>query len=290
MGWSLLIGGIVATVAGVAGAFAQSQKNKEAKEQAQQQLDYIEEMYGLNKQRAEEEFLAAKEEAEKQRDQIYLQANLADEELNLSEKNLSSDFNAAIDNLYYAQEGDARSYNLQALEAGSSAGTAYANIAASGIRAGSSLSDAVELESAINEGQLQFAQDSKRNSINNSLTSVLNELAGQKFNIQQNRTLIDRQRLQAYDLVASYENGGHNYNLYQNQLESLKTTSDYNSAAVNYAIQQNTGVAGALKIGAAFLSSGNAGFQTGYSLADTAYKAGNYKNNYKSAGGSNGIG
>ena len=235
-------------------------------------------MYKLNKARAETEFAAAKEEAQRQASDMMADANLADKQVDLTENSLSSDFNAAIDNIYYAQEGDAYNWNLQALSNASSEGTAYANIAGSGIRAGSSLSNAVLLESAINEGQLQFAQDSKRKSINNSLVNVLNELAGHKADITSNRTMIDRQRSNAAYLENSFNAGGKNYNLYQNQLEQLKTTNDYNSAALQYTIDSFSGGNAALKVATAAMSQGAVGFQTGYNLGNTIKDS--YRKNY----------
>ena len=278
---SLIVAGAIALAAGVGGAIAQNQKNKDAKKQAEQQKEYNQKMYELNKERAETEFKAAKQEADRQHDEMLQQASLAEQQVNITEKTLSSDFNAAIDNLYFAQEGDAQSWNLQALQNASSEGTAYANIAASGVRAGSSLSDAVQLESAINEGQLQFSQDSKRNSINNSFVNVLNELAGHKANITSDRAAILRQRTNAAQLSASYLEGGTNYNLYQNQLKQLETTSNYNNTALNYTIEQYSGDNARLKVATAALSQGAAGFQTGYSLGQSIYQSAGYRNNYR---------
>lgn len=273
-----IIGAGIAIGAAIGAGIAQWKKNKEEKERAEQQKEYNEKMYKLNKARAETEFAAAKEEAQRQASEMMADANLADKQVDLTENSLSSDFNAAIDNIYYAQEGDAYNWNLQALSNASSEGTAYANIAGSGIRAGSSLSNAVLLESAINEGQLQFAQDSKRKSINNSLVNVLNELAGHKADITSNRTMIDRQRSNAAYLENSFNAGGKNYNLYQNQLEQLKTTNDYNSAALQYTIDSFSGDNAALKVATAAMSQGAVGFQTGYNLGNTIKDS--YRNNY----------
>ncbi len=256
----------IGLVAGIAGAASESSRKKK---EAEEYKKYVEEMYELNKAHADEEFAAAKETAERNAKEQELQANLTDKSLDITEKGLGNDFNAAIDQLYLGQEADAYSWNAQEMQTGSQEGAAYANLASSGVRAGSSLSDAVQMESATNAAQLQFSQDAKRRSDNNNLASVLNNLAGNRFNIQQNRIGADLARNNAAYLRNSFQEGGHNYNLYQNQLTALKTTTNYETTKANYTIQQNSGSNAFWNAAIGGLQGGVKGFQTGYNLFST---------------------
>ena len=272
--FSAIVAGI-GLVAGIAGAVSESErKKKEAKEYEK----YVEEMYELNKAHADEEFAAAKETAERNAKEQELQADLTDKSLDITEQGLANDFNATIDQMYLSQEADAYNWNAQAMQAGSSEGAAYANLASSGVRAGSSLSDAVQMDSAVNEAQLQFSQDAKRRSDDNSLASVLNSLASSRFGIQQTRIGADLARNNAAYLRNSFQEGGHNYNLYQNQLEQLKKTTDYDITKANYTIQQNSGANAFMNAAISGLQGGVKGFQTGYNLFSTY-------NNMKGFGG-----
>lgn len=274
---SLIAGIAIAIIGGIAAGVNSYVNDKRAKNQAEQDRDYIAEMYEINKERAEEEFEQAKEQAKRNADQADLQADLVDKSLDISEQSLSYDFNAAVDNLYLGQEADTYTWNDAAMQSGKSTGAAYASVAGSGVRAGSSLSDAVMLESAANENQLQFSQDAKRRSDNNNLASMLSNLAGNRFGIQQNRIGADITRSDAAYLRNSYLEGGHNYNLYQNQLESLKKNADYNITKANYQIEQHSGWNSFWNGVIAFHGGGASGFNTGYSIGDSFQKAGSYK-------------
>lgn len=260
----------IMTGIGIVVGIAKSAKEDErARKEAEEQKKYIEEMYKINKEKADEEYATAKENAERNAKQQELQADLTDKSLDLTEQGLATDFNAAIDQMYLSQEADAYNWNAQERQAGSQEGAAYANLASSGVRAGSSLSDAVEMESATNAAQLQFSQDAKRRSDNNNLASVLNSLASNRFGIQQNRIGADVARSDAAYLRNSFLEGGHNYNLYQNQLEALKVTTDYDITRANYQIEQHSGSNAFWNAAIGGLTGGIKGFQTGYNLYST---------------------
>lgn len=264
--WFTAVMAGIGLVAGIAGAVSESERKKK---EAEEYEKYVEEMYKINKEKADEEFAAAKENAERNAKEQELQAKLTDKSLDITEKGLGNDFNASIDQMYLGQEADAYSWNAQEMQLGSQEGAAYANLASSGVRAGSSLSDAVQMESATNAAQLQFSQDAKRRSDNNNLASVLNNLAGNRFNIQQNRIGADLARDNAAYLRNSFAEGGHNYNLYQNQLTALKTTTNYETTKANYTIQQNSGSNAFWNAAIGGLQGGVKGFQTGYNLFST---------------------
>ena len=274
-----LVAAIGALIGGVANGISTYQDMKKAKEDAEEQLTYINETYNLQKEKAETDYNEAKKQAEKNAKLANQQADLEDLSLDISERGISNDINTAIDNLYLSQATDAYSWNNASMQAASSEGTALANIAGSGIRAGSSLSDAVLLESATNEAQLQFSQDAKRRSDNNNLASVLNELAGNQVNIMGNRIGADVTRQNALDLVNSYADGGYNWNIYQNQLAQMEKTNTYNKSQLQKQIDANSWDSADfwLKMGTGILTGASSGYQTGANLYEAAYEEAPYK-------------
>lgn len=276
---TFIAGIIIAGIAGTAALIGSQLDDARERQRLERQKEFIEQNYKLNKKRAEEEFAAAKEQAERNAAQAEKQADLTDKSLDIAEQSLSQDFNAAIDNLYLNQEADALSWNMSAMQAGSSEGAAYSNIAGSGVRAGSSLSDAVLMESAVNENQLQFTQDTKRRSDATNLNSVLSNLAGNRFNIEQNRIGADIQRDDAAWLRNSYLEGGHNYNLYQNQLESMALNKSYQYNEAKYEQRMHEGFNSFMNGLVAFTSGGAKGFSTGYNFSQNIYQGMKYNAN-----------
>ena len=235
----LTIGIVTAAFGAFSGWMGHLFDSQTKRNEAEAQKQYIEQQYKLKKQEAELEYNEAQRQANRNAEKANLQADLTDQSLDIGEQSISNDINTAIDNLYLAGANDTFEWNLQAMAAGQSEGAAYAGLAGSGVRAGSSLSDAVLMESATNAGQLQFTQDARRRSNDNNLGSVLNQLAGNEFNIMQNRIGADQTRADALDLVNSYLEGGYNYNIYKNQLEQMKVTNNYNLDQLNKEIKRN---------------------------------------------------
>lgn len=283
----LTIGLIVAGIGALGGGIGSIFDSKKKKEAAEAQKKYLEEQYKLKKEAAELEYAEAQKQANRNAEKANLQADLTDQAQDITERTLSNDINAAIDNLYLSGASDTYEWNQQAMAAGQSEGASYAGLAASGVRAGSSLSDAVEMQAATNAELLQFSQDAKRRSDNNNLGSVLNQLAGNEFNIMQNRIGADQTRKDALELVNSYLEGGYNYNIYQNQLEQMKLTNEYNLDQLKKEIKSNSPNSADywLKLGTGILTSGASGFQTGYNLAGTYNDASGYNPNRKIKGG-----
>ena len=265
-----LVLGIIGLAAGAtAGLWGSLIDDKNAREAAARQKAQVEAMYKLAVEEANQKFEAAKEQANRNAKQQELQADLTDKSLDISEQALSNDFNSAIDQLYLSEQSDAMDWNNASMQAGSQTGASYANLASSGVRAGSSLSDAVLMESATNEAQLQFSQDAKRRSDDNNLGAVLNSLAGNKFNIQSNRIGADIMRDDAAYLRASYEEGGRNYNLYQNQLQQLEKTKKYQTTELDYEYEKHSGWNSFWNSQIGMLNMGSKGFSTGYNFGDT---------------------
>ncbi len=297
-----LIAGIIASIAGTAGLINSIVEDTKANKEASDYIDYLDEMKALNETAKEnkkadieadaaasieqlnENFSASQEEANRQAEQVYLNADLQDQATNVSEINASADFNSAIDNLYLQQAADTVNWNASAMHSGQSTGNAYSQLAASGVRAGSSLSDAVLMESAVNNSQLQFSQDISRTSQSNSLASVLNNLSGVQNQIRTSRVEADISRSNADYLVNSYLEGGHNYNVYNMNLAEInrqKTSSltsidnqwdqymeqyDYNIGKAKKQKEESQGWSAFWHGTSALLSAGGSGFSSGYSL------------------------
>lgn len=235
----------------------------------------IEEEYKLQKKQAEDDFKAAKDEAERNAKKGEAEADLTDLGADITETAVSNDFNAAIDDLYLSQASDTWNWNSAAMQAGSSAGASYAALAGSGVRAGGSLSDAILMESSLNSAQLQFSQDAKRRSDNNNLGSVLNQLAGNRFGIYQNRYGADVTRDDANWLRNSYLEGGNNYNLYQDTLDIMhkKYENEWDRLdKYQDDIEENRH----MKAFAAFFGGASQGASVGYKAGNAFYEGRQY--------------
>lgn len=266
-------GAILGAASGLVGSL---QSDRQARERLAKDREDVLKMYELNVKTAKEDFEKAQKEAERNAKQTELQADLTDKSLDITEQGLYNDFNAAIDQLYLSQESDTMSWNLASMQAGSAEGASYANLASSGVRAGSSLSDAVLMESATNEAQLQFSQDAKRRSDDNNLASVLNSLAGNKWNIESNRIGADVARDNASYLRNSYLEGGSNWKLYQLQLQQLEAAKNANINKIDYEYHQHADENAFWNTLTNMFSLGAKGAQTSYNLYDMGYKAANY--------------
>lgn len=269
MEFALIAGIIGAAVGAASGLFGSLMDDKKARERDQEKLNQIEEMYSLKKKEAEIEFNKAQEEATQNAKKAKLQADLTDQSADISETTLSADVNSAIDDLYLSQQADTFNWNNAASQAGRTEGASYAALGASGVRAGSSLSDAVLMESATNSAQLQFAQDTKRRQDSNNLSKVLNSLAGGVMDIRQNRIGADWTRSEADSLLKSYSQGGSNYNLYKNQLEQLKASRDYEKADVNRDWNEHAGWNSFWNGFIAMHTMGAKGFSSGYNVGNS---------------------
>ena len=277
-----IVSGIFALLGGVGNAVDTILGINKAHDEASDQINYIDEMYNLQKEKAQQDYDEAKKQAEKNAKLANQQADLTDLGQDIAERSVSNDFNRAIDNLYLSGAQDAWQWNNAAMQAGSSEGAALANIAGSGVRAGSSLSDAVLMESATNEAQLQFAQDTKRRSDNNNLASVLNGLAGTQYNIMGERIGADVTRQNALDLINSYAEGGYNYNIYENQKQQMYKTYQRNTDQLKKQMDENSWDSWEAwaKLGTGILTGAASGYQTGANFYDMAYEAADYKTGF----------
>lgn len=273
--FSLAAALIVGLISGSVNAAASHLEDSDEWNRLEAKKRRAEKAYNANKKKAEDDFLQAQTEAERNAKKGEEEADLVDLGADITETAVGNDFNAAIDDLYLSQASDTWSWNNAAMQAGSSAGASYAALAGSGVRAGGSLSDAVLMESSLNSAQLQFSQDAKRRSDNNNLGSVLNQLAGNRFNIYQNRYSADVTRDDANWLRNSYLEGGLNYNLYQDNLDIMRidfenTTNklkDYQDE-----IDKNRNA----KAWTAFFGGASKGASVGYNAGNAVYDGINY--------------
>ena len=266
------------------------------------------EAINLSHKQMEESLTAAfeknKEDAAFKKEQDYETARVKDLGQNIAETAAGTNFNLAIDNMFLNQQNDTMQWNQAARQMAAQTGASYAALAGSGIRAGSSLSDAVLMEGAANGAQLQFSQEAKRRSDSNNLASVLNGLAGTKYGIYSERFEAEQMRLNADYLWNSYQEGGSNWNIFQLnlgqndatrelKLQNLAETSafklnkaqsdynmgmqnilnDWNSYVANYAYKQSTieeekkkhtGWNSFWNAMTAGLTGGGSGFKSGY--------------------------
>lgn len=86
---------------------------------------------------------------------------------------VSAEFNDQIDGLQAQTANDAFQWNLEAIAAGQQEGEALNNLAGSGVRAGSSIAQAVDLQAGLNAAQLQNEEDTKRKQIDLGIGQLL---------------------------------------------------------------------------------------------------------------------
>ena len=149
-------------------------------------------------------------------------ANRSDTLSSINEQIASDDANNQLERLKLQQESETFAWNQQSMNNASAKGDALNNIGASGIRAGtSSISDAVDLQSALNDQQLQLAQDAQRKGNELQLADIIKNVRGNVSDIQFNRT-------DAQDLRDSFIEGGDQYRLYESNRKN--TEANYNDA------------------------------------------------------------
>ena len=179
--------------------------------------DYIDDLKE-EKERALEELTLDYENAKTEANK---NADRSDAQSTMNESLTSTDVNNSLDNLQLEQIAEGFSYNQQAQQIASNTGNELSNIAASGIRAGGSISDAVKLEQAQNNAQLQLTEDMQRQNNDLQLSNVLAGLNNNIFGIQADRT-------DARDLRDSFSEGGYQWKKYQLAYEN--TEAGYNQA------------------------------------------------------------
>lgn len=230
---SLILGGLF----GVVDDYTQIQEAKREKthteeqitNNAQDQLDLLNLNFELDKKNAIKE----SEKLTLQADVQAEQNRLLEKQTNLAEKNAGLDFNQNIDLMQLQADSDIFGFNTAAIQGGQSTGNALANTAASGIRAGSSLSDAIDMEAALNSQQLQLAENQTNAQMDINLNSLLNNLQNQRFGIANNRAniLLNAKEISSIRNEASYwanayNEGGDYYKINQQKIKNIENGRD----------------------------------------------------------------
>lgn len=271
-----LIAGIIATVAAFGGAVDTWIDYKNTQDELEKTEEDLLVQYKDRKKQLEDKYDVEKQEANKQADKMDKAAEITDIGLNTEERALSDDFNQGVGQLQMQQEDNLWTWNNAMASIGANEGNELAGIANSGVRAGSSLAQAVELEASTNNAALERQIDATNKQQKWTLANLFtNQMRGQN-NIWQARVGADQQRLDATDLRASYEEGGGQWLLQQDSLNSL--WDDYQIARDKNerAWQRNKDSIG-WKMAASILGNGNSGFQTGYNLWNTFTEGSSYK-------------
>lgn len=202
----LIIAGIGALIGGAAGLISTNQEFDKAKSDAQRQIDEIERQKQQALDTMDLEFDIAADEANKKADR-------QDQGLTLSEMFTADNLNNQFDQLRLKQENDALGWNVQAMQNDMQKGNELSNMAASGARS-SSMETAVDLEASVNSQILQQQEDMERAGNNLQLGNLFGNLNEATNNIQLGRN-------DAMDLRKSYDEGGNNWKLYQNNRNNV---------------------------------------------------------------------
>lgn len=272
MEWSLILGIALAAVGGITGAWDALRDADRTDDELKEKQKDIQEEYELNKKILDDNFQKSKDEAENRAEGVRREADINDKGLNLSERSLSQTTNTGISDLQNQQKQDALDWNIYAINAGKEKGGALAQLGTNGTRAGSSLSDAVELDAALNSQQLQTQQDNKRAGYDNFLGNLLMNYTQGNFSIYQGRQNNIYQRGQADRLEGMYQEGGAEWNSYQLQLDKLKLESDNAWNQLDRA-RHNNAKDKWWNFASSLLTGGKAGWSTGTDI-------GNYLDNY----------
>lgn len=123
-----------------------------------------------NRNAATDEYNFNKGLIEDQKDEAV---KLLDLKWNTTLDDVSAEFNDQIDGLQAQTKNDAFEWNLEAIAAGQQEGDALNSLSASGVRSGSSIAQAVELQAGLNAAQLQNEEDTRRKQIDLGIGQLL---------------------------------------------------------------------------------------------------------------------
>lgn len=275
MGWSLLVAGIIATVSGIVGAIDYDKEYKETQTEIDKQKDDLRDQYWLAQEELNTNYYFAKEEANKKADRMNENADIQDKILDTEEKTASNNFNMGVSELQLEQENNVFSWNNALASIGANEGNELAAIANNGIRAGSSLSQAVELEAAANSAQLSLEMNNADKQQKWTLQNLYSQNKQAQTGIWKGRVKADQNRFDALDLRNSYEYGGSKWWENQYKLDELKLNYNQQKDKLTRLYNKNTNNYG-WGIISSILTAGNKGFESGLNLYNTASNGGKY--------------
>lgn len=201
----LAVAGISYGIGAVLGHFTHAFNAKQQYDYYDNQVDRLKLQAFLDLQARQKEFEIAKKEANKNADE-------SDRVTTVNERLADTSFNNSLESLQSQQELEGLQFNQAAQSIGQSTGNALSRQAASGIRAGGSLSEGIALEAAQNTAQLQAQEKATRQNDELNLSNMLAGLQNTVSGLQTSRT-------QAQDLRESFESGGSAYESYKNSMQ-----------------------------------------------------------------------
>lgn len=251
--WSLLIAGIVSTIAGIANEVSYAQGTNKTENTLEQQKSDAEAQLARNLALMDEEFSVARKNAEKT-------ASNEDRQSTLYEAVFGDQVNADVNQIAMNQKAQGLQNNESMMSAGLSEGNGLSSLAAGGTR-NSSAVQATALEQAVNDKNLQMTEDSQRMQGEYQLQSSLNTFA-------QNKEKLQQQRWEAEDLRTSYQEGGDQYKLYQLNRANEAASGQEKLNRIQSAIDDNKpDWTDYLTV---FFSGAKSGYDTGASIANYA--------------------
>lgn len=266
---ALIAGIIVAAVSATVSTIDYLIDSGNQKDEINAQREYQQQQYENSVELLNLEFEQAKEDAEQNAERAEQNADVSDKKLDVSEKTLSDGFNAEIDNLQAQQEQNILDWNIYAITADKATGESMSNLGASGVRAGSTMAESIELDSALNSQQLQMQQDITRQNQNYQLKNAINGFNMDAINIGVGRTEADWMREDAAYLRNSFLENGDNWNIYQNKLKTQKTTFDNNMGQLDREYDKVSGWNRFWGATSRLMGGAAAGYQTGYKIGST---------------------
>lgn len=256
IGWligAMAVGGLIGGWANQAG-YKEDYNKYMADTQAS--LDEIERKRAQDIGTIQTNFIEDKKEANKKADKQDAQSTL-------DEGYTAEGFNLGLDQIKAGQEEQTLAFNQQAQANSQAKGNALSSMAASGTR-GSSMQQAVDLESAMNAMQLQAAEDKARAGDNIQLANLFQNANQSVNNIQTART-------DALDLRKSYEAGGKAFNLARLNMDNINADA---AARANEIKRQREYAQNNYSKGVqtAFLKGFGGGANWGANMASSVYK------------------
>ena len=259
------------TLTGVLGAkAATSEYDKEVEDLERKQREYLIDDTDDYTSEIEDElnlldltFEEKKKDAEHSADLKDIEADRTDSLATQTETAANNDFANQFDLLNLSWQQDALNFNNANMQIGQSTGNALSTAAASGTRT-SSMNDAIALEAANNEAQLQLQEDTTRANNNYQVTSLLNSLSNSKNSVQQNRwNALDLRNAADYTRW-QYGEGGTEYNIYKANRDKTvsdaeRTYNEYQAELDYYGTKSNRRNA----MWSGFFSGFSGGFNTG---------------------------
>lgn len=204
-------------------------------------------------------------------EQLDKEANIKDKQTTLDEQYVSNSFNNQFKQLQAEQSGNAFEWNQQAMAIGQNEGNELSRAAASGTRAGGSMSQATELQTDILNKEFQNAQNLTRlnnelriYNLFNTLNKNVNDIQGSRYDADFMRDNAGFYRADALDLRNSYLEGGSKYNLHQQKKKNY--TDSFNNYMNDLQADIDTNFSGGYRFKRAltsFFGGANEGLRTG---------------------------